>query len=316
MKGQHGFLNKLFGSSQVKFKRETRKQHPTDRNIQTITKTYSAPNREAAVAFLRTQNVTEPYVYIEVVTPSGIFGIDRIGKIYDSAGVLFGDSSSLLQNTTNRSHERTSMSILKKLFGDSATPTPKNQPASSQSDIPAWKALSEAFHDAAGSGCLGKIKAMLQDNPNLVFSRAAFFGKTPLHAAAGKGHKDVVEFLLAKGADVNVEDQNHQAPLHDAAGSGHKEVVKLLLAKGANVNAKMYQDFTPLHNAASSGHKDVVSLLLANKAAVNDRAGFQVGMTPLYEATENGHRDVAELLLANGANKNAMTDSSYKPSCL
>jgi hypothetical protein len=94
--------NTLFGAkksepaNEVKFKREVRKQHPMMPNIQTTTKTYSAPNREVAVAFLHKQRVTEPYFYIEVVTPSGIFGIDIMGEIYDTGGLLPGDSSDLL----------------------------------------------------------------------------------------------------------------------------------------------------------------------------------------------------------------------------
>ena len=188
------FWKKLFGglatptpktqpataATQVTFQREVRKQHPVMANIQTTTKIYSAPNREAAVAFLRDQNITEGLLYIEVETPSGIFGIDRMGKIYDSGGMQL-------------------------------------QQAPSESEISDWKALSEAFHDAAESGDLEKVKAMLKDNPSPVFSRIAFFGDTPLHAAASNGHKDVVELLLAKGADVNVVDQNDQTPLHDTA---------------------------------------------------------------------------------------------------
>jgi len=285
------FLKKLFGglatptpktqpataATQVKFIREVRKQHPFVTNIQTITKTYSAPNREAAVAFLRNQNITESFLYIEVVTPSGMFGIDRMGQIYDSGGALSGDSSDL--------------------FGGSATPTSKTLSTPSQSNTSEWKALSDTFHDAAESGDLEKVKAMLKDNPNLVFSRIFNFGSTPLHAAANNGHKQMVELLLDKGADVNVVDQNDHTPLHHTAGNGHKQVVELLLAKGANVNAKMHYDLTPLHIAASEGHKDVVELLLAKGANVN--AKDEGGKTPLYKA----HKDVVELLRKHGGHE-------------
>jgi ankyrin repeat protein len=190
------------------------------------------------------------------------------------------------------------MSFLKRLFAGSATPTARTQPTSSQTNSSEWKALSDTFHDAAESGDLDKVKAMLNDHPGLVFSRIVNFGDTPLHAAASHGHKHMVQLLLAKGADVNVVDQNGQTPLHDTAGSGHTDVVELLLAKGANVNAKMHYDSTPLHMAASHGHKAVAELLLGKGANVN--AKNEGGKTPLHEAARKGHKDVVESLRKRG----------------
>lgn len=193
------------------------------------------------------------------------------------------------------------MSFFTKLFSGSATPTPKTQPTPSQLHSSEWKALSQTFHDAAGSGDLEKVKAMLKDNPNLVFSRIVNLGDTPLHAAAGHGHKHVVELLLAKGADVNVVDQNGQTPLHDTAGNGHTDVVRLLLAKGADVHAKMHYDLTPLHMATIHGHKDMAELLLANKATVN--AKDSGGKTPVQAAAGKGHKEVVELLRKHGGHE-------------
>jgi hypothetical protein len=211
-------------ATQVTFLREVRKQHPVMPNIQTITKIYSAPNREVAVAFLRNQNITEGFLYIEVETPSGLFGIDRMGKIYDSGGLQL-------------------------------------EKAPSQQEVSDWKALSQTFYDAAESGDLEKVKAMLKDHPKLVVSRIVNFGDTPLHTAASEGHKDVVELLLANGADVNVVDQNDETPLHGAAGHGQKDVVELLLSKGADVNARMYGGSTPVRRAEKENHTEVVKLL-------------------------------------------------------
>ena len=38
-------------------------------------------------------------------------------------------------------------------------------------------------------------------------------GMTPLHAAAGKGLKEIVELLIAEGADVNAKDDKGRTPL-------------------------------------------------------------------------------------------------------
>ena len=165
---------------EVTFKREVRKQHHVMPNIETITRTYSAPNREAAVAFLlRKQNVTESFLYIEVVTPQGIFGIDKMGEVYDTGGEFPGDSSSLL---------------------DKPTPTTKRD--TSQSNTPEWKALSQTFYDTAERGDLEKVKAMLKEHPNLVFSRISQLWWTRLCTRQQvKGTKDIVELLLDKGAE-------------------------------------------------------------------------------------------------------------------
>ena len=69
-------------------------------------------------------------------------------------------------------------------------------------------------------------------------------GLTALHYAAGAGHKEIAEFLISKGADLNVRDNDGSSPLHNA--TDYKEIVELLIAKGADVNAKNKGDSTVL----------------------------------------------------------------------
>ena len=79
----------------------------------------------------------------------------------------------------------------------------------------AWSSLAFCgeIHDAAKRGDLAKVKALLKDNPDLVFSKDND-GKTPLHLAAVYGHKDVAELLLANKAEVNAKDNDGDTPLH------------------------------------------------------------------------------------------------------
>ena len=188
------------------------------------------------------------------------------------------------------------------------------------------------IHDAAQRGDLAKVKALLKDNPELVFSKDTN-GVTPLHFAAGFGHLDVVALLLANKADVNASNQG-TTPLHAAVLNQHKEVADLLVASNAQVtifdaagggylekarallkenpNLVFAKDnnsgSTPLHLAARNDHKDVAELLLANKAEINAKTGL--GTTPLLSALSfrGFNKDVVEVLLANKADVNVQNN--------
>ncbi len=163
-----------------------------------------------------------------------------------------------------------------------------------------WSSLAFCgeIHEAAQSGDLEKVKALLKGNPHLVFSKDNM-GYTPLHWAAFAGHKEVAELLLASEAKVDDENERNATPLLLAARAGHKDVAELLVANKAEVNAKDDNGDTPLHWAAMMGHKDVAELLLINNAEVNTKDNY--GYTPLRWAAFARHKDVAELLLANKA---------------
>ncbi|KAJ5717688.1 hypothetical protein N7488_003334 [Penicillium malachiteum] len=138
--------------------------------------------------------------------------------------------------------------------------------------------------------------------------------QTPLQAAAGRGHLEVVERLLAAKADVNAPagGSNGRTALQAAASGGHLEVVERLLVAKANVNtpAGGSNGRTALQAAASGGHLDVVERLLVAKANVNTPAGFR-GRTALQAAASGGHLDVVERLLAATADVNAPAGDQY-----
>ena len=50
----------------------------------------------------------------------------------------------------------------------------------------------------------------------------------------------MIEFLLSKGADINVkmnDNRGGKTPLHIALEKNSKEMVELLISKGADINA-------------------------------------------------------------------------------
>ncbi|XP_071560537.1 uncharacterized protein [Temnothorax nylanderi] len=117
-----------------------------------------------------------------------------------------------------------------------------------------------------------------------------------LHLATGRGHTDVVNALIARGADVDaITYNNNLTPLCFAAQEGYEEIVEILIAGGANVNVKSTENVTPLHLAAVNGHTNVVKVLLDNKANINVKNNDN--RTPDELAVARGHLQVVKLLM-------------------
>jgi TonB family protein len=156
---------------------------------------------------------------------------------------------------------------------------------------------------AAANDRAATIESLLASKPGIdMNAQGSTDGWTPLHWAAYKGYKDVVQLLGSK-AEINPRAKDGKTPLHLAAYGGHKDVAESLLAFKAQVDAKDGKGWTALHLAADRNQKDVVALLLANGADVNAR--LPEGLTPLHLATRNHGADAAKLLLAGGADVNA-----------
>ena len=135
-------------------------------------------------------------------------------------------------------------------------------------------ALCGEIHDAANEGNLEKVKALLKDNPDLVFSRDND-GETPLHRAAYWGYKEMAIFLIFNKADVNAKDIKGQTPLHKAADQGRKPIVELLLACKGDVNAKDNDGWTPMHSAAGGKRNPLDNLIkMIHAKQAEDKAGI------------------------------------------
>jgi protein DGCR14 len=76
--------------------------------------------------------------------------------------------------------------------------------------------------------------------------------KTAKHAAAGKGHLEVAQLLLAAGADMNAVPTHRPAsPLDAAVAQGRSEMVQL--AAGARADATHDDRCPPMLVAAQAG---------------------------------------------------------------
>jgi len=152
----------------------------------------------------------------------------------------------------------------------------------------------------------------------------------PLHLAAAGGHDEVVEKLLAAGADIDAVGGNNWTPLTLAISRRQKKTIALLIARGATIDlcaavqlddaervrGLLAQDAKqvggkgpenrPLLECAQSAA--VARLLLdagAASAAVDlqgalNSATWEIGQSPLNSPVRQGRREVAELLIKEG----------------
>lgn len=109
-----------------------------------------------------------------------------------------------------------------------------------------------------------------------------------LHYAAREGHLEIVQMLLAAGADVNVQDGQGWTPLHVAARNGHREMVQALIAVGADRTIRNRDGHTALDVALN---QEVIDYL-NNVPQLTEH---------LFEAAQ--HHDVAGMrdFMARGA---------------
>lgn len=171
-----------------------------------------------------------------------------------------------------------------------------------------------ALHAAFQGAILDKDKfrALQELMGETALARCRRGGLTLLIVHVQHNHCDVVELLLAQGADLEATDDSKGRPaLHHAAIYDYRHMAKLLLSKGADLEAVDAKGRQPLHQAAVGGHCDMAALLLSRGADLE--ASDKRGRRPLHHAAYRCHRDVAELLLASGARLDASDEDGLQP---
>ena len=109
----------------------------------------------------------------------------------------------------------------------------------------------------------------------------------------------LAEYLIDHGTNVNAKFSSPSESgivLQLAPYVSSIEMVELLIAKGADVNAGPW---TALHGAVEERRRDIVELLIRKGADVN--AKDKEGKTALWYAKEIGHTEIVELLRKHGA---------------
>ena len=164
---------------------------------------------------------------------------------------------------------------------------------------------------------------------------------TPLFFAVRQGALDVVQLLVASGANVQDTAVDGSTPLIVATQNGQTEIARFLLDHGANPNLANEKGWTPLYLAITGrdplttavppppkdGALDLIKALLDRGANPNVRikaktevhAGNtplwleEAGATPLLRAAQFGDLTVVRLLLDHGADPSISTTDHTTP---
>jgi len=151
-------------------------------------------------------------------------------------------------------------------------------------------------------------------------------GETALMFAARVGDLDSAKLLVAAGAHVNDADAWGVSATTLAAHSGFRDLVEFLLAKGADPNAAP-AGFTALHEAIMRRDEEMVTALLDHGADANaplktwtpsrrssDDWNFEpilVGATPYWLAARFTEPSVMRLLVKHGADPSFVFHADY-----
>lgn len=168
-----------------------------------------------------------------------------------------------------------------------------------------WKrsfsGLAAPLYYMDGFGAIQLTELLLDNGVNIDEFSSGMCGFA-LQIAAANGNESLMQLLLDRGADINIQGGYFGSALQAAVINGNESHVQLLLDRGADVNIQGGFHGSAIAAAASIGSKGKIQLLLDRGAYINAKSGYYG--TALYAALAADKIDSAELLVSRGAEVN------------
>jgi ankyrin repeat protein len=146
--------------------------------------------------------------------------------------------------------------------------------------------------DIARTGTLTELEMLLKQNPDLINS-VNQMGFTPLILACYRGNVEVAKYLIDHTKDLNYNSPEGTA-LSSLCINYNKELVEKLLTKNADPNIQDPHGNTPLLWAVKRNNLELVRLLLKNKADIDMKDS--VGISAFEYAIRSNNNQLINLL--------------------
>jgi len=134
-------------------------------------------------------------------------------------------------------------------------------------------------------GNFARVKELLEANPELLNGKASW-NETPIEAATQMGNKQIIDYLVDRGAPVDFFTALVLGQSEDI--DRHPELVK----------TRGIHDLGSLYFAAIGGDVATAKKLIEAGAGVNDHAP---AAAPIHGAVMGGNAEMVRLLLEHGA---------------
>lgn len=160
------------------------------------------------------------------------------------------------------------------------------------------------WFDAVKKGNTKKVVQMVEAGQDIEVKDMDALGQTALGWAAFIGYKDIVEYLISKGANLYATDKADVPHVFKSAVLGNNvEIVKLtysLLKDEIDLDKQEDDGETFLMVAASNNRIETVKFLLSLGVKMNT-VSEPLNRSALSIACERGHRGVVDILIEAGA---------------
>lgn len=153
------------------------------------------------------------------------------------------------------------------------------------------------FHHAVHLGDTAVVRTMLSADPALATSVDEYKFQ-PVHLLDMYFEEEILDLLLANGADINAGNDEGVTLLHIITDP---DAVAVIVEKGANIEARDMRGWTPLimHADNQQNGSDVLAALLAHGA--NPNAKGNNGESALSFARLTGDAEFIQVLTGAGA---------------